>query len=408
MPPRHPSSFSFWPHTSFFILLVLFPYFASSKFVIEPCTSSDSCSSLLSYLLPSDLKLSEIASRFQIKVPEILGANSYDPSTPQTQIVPINSLLKIPISCPCVNGIRQSVSTTYTVQPIDSLDSIAAGFGRLVSADQIRNLNGIGSGQPLAIGTQLKIPLPCTCFDNSDNGVPSVYLSYVVRSGDSLSSIADTYGSTVADLISVNQLGTQDIQAGDILAVPIPACSSINMNLYSDRLLVHKGSYSMTAFNCIKCSCNSSDLNMQCSSFPLYTSCHRLQCKGSNLFIGDVSEKQSSRGCNITSCLYRGYLGHTILSSSRSYIRPKCLGNQSQNIDSMAPSPAANEPKLPFSVPSSSIPVSAPGSHMAPQIAAPPLVSSSETSNEPVSLTIVLTLAIILYSNFADIFFIDA
>ncbi|CAN6451605.1 unnamed protein product [Victoria cruziana] len=381
MPPHPSSSLWCWLHTSsiLLILLVLFPQFASSKFVIEPCTSSDSCTSLLSYLLPSDLKLSEIASRFQIKVSDILGANSYDPFTPQTQIVPINTLLKIPISCPCVNGIRQSVSATYAVQPIDNLDSIAAGFGRLVSADQIRSLNGIGNGQPLAIGTQLKIPLPCTCFNNSDNGVPTVYLSYVVRSGDILSSIADEYGSTVADLISVNQLGTQDIQPGDILAVPVPACSSTNMNLYTDHLLVPKGSYSMTAFNCIKCSCNSSDLDMQCSSFPLYTSCSNLQCKGSNLFIGDVYENQISRGCNITSCLYRGYLGHTILSSLRSYIHPKCPSNDSQNIKSMAPSPAENEPNRPFSIPSSSIPVSAPGSQSGPQIAPPPLVSSSET-----------------------------
>ncbi|XP_042482239.1 lysM domain-containing GPI-anchored protein 1-like isoform X2 [Macadamia integrifolia] len=258
------------------VLLIIFPSIISGKSVIEPCNSSDSCNALLSYLLPWDSKLSEISSRFQVNVTDILASNSLNPtiSFPENQIFPANSLLKVPISCPCVDGIRRSVSTNYTVGAIDTVDSISAGYGGLVSADQIKIVNGIDDKHQLMSGMSIVIPLPCMCFNNSINGITTVFMSYVVQRGESLSSIGATYSATVTELEAVNGLLEPVVHPGDVLAVPNPACSSANLDWYNESLIVPNGSYALTANNCIMCRCGVNDKDLANSS--------QIQCSGNH------------------------------------------------------------------------------------------------------------------------------
>lgn len=108
------------------------------------------------------------------------------------------------------------------VRAADTINSISEGYGRLVSPQQIRTINGINSNDGVMTGQSLVIPLPCACFNSSNNGVTAVYMSYVVQKGESLSSIGARYGTTVMDLEKVNGLGQAVVDPGDILAVPIP------------------------------------------------------------------------------------------------------------------------------------------------------------------------------------------
>lgn len=71
------------------------------------------------------------------------------------------------------------------------------------------------------VGTSLVIPLPCACFNGTDESLPAVYLSYVVRGVDTMGGIARRFSTTVADLTNVNAMGAPDINPGDILAVPL-------------------------------------------------------------------------------------------------------------------------------------------------------------------------------------------
>ncbi|KAK1564741.1 hypothetical protein Q3G72_010390 [Acer saccharum] len=327
-----------------------------SRSMIEPCKTSDSCPSLLSYLVPYDSKLSEIAYRFQVNVLDILGANSINVPTNtqldslENQIVRAKSLIKVPISCPCVDGIRRSLSTAYVVKPADTLDSISEGFGGLVSDEQIRSVNGIISKKnPLVSGESLVIPLPCICFNNSNNGVVSVYMAYVVQRGESLGDICREFGTTVSDLEAVNGLEQPLIDPGDILQLPIPACSSANLNWYNESLVVPNGSYALTASNCIKCICGPTHLNLLCLPSRMEASCSHLQCKGSDLFVGDSYVSQTPIGCNITTCLYRGHKGGKIFRSlsNSSYVKCPEAGSQSNYADSPMASPSVN-PMVPF------------------------------------------------------------
>ncbi|XP_016707743.1 lysM domain-containing GPI-anchored protein 1 [Gossypium hirsutum] len=330
MPNRNPTSFSSYVALCFMIFSNV--ALVTSKSTIEPCSNSDSCNALLGYNLYTDLKVAEVASLFQVDPISILTANAIDISYPDVEnhILPSNLFLKIPILCSCVDGIRKSVSTKYKTRPQDTLSSIADSiYAGLVSADQIKEANSISDPSVLDVGENLVVPLPCTCFNGTDNGLPAIYLSYVVKAVDTLAGIAASYSTTITDLMNVNAMGSTSIKAGDILAVPLSACASNFPRYASDYgMIVPNGSYAITASHCVQCSCGPGSRNLYCMPSSLAVSCSSMQCKSSNLKLGNVTVQQSSAGCNVTSCAYGGYANGTIITWLSSSLQPRCPGPQ--------------------------------------------------------------------------------
>ena len=98
----------------------------------------------------------------------------------------------------------------YTVKPGDTLYGISNQFG--VSVTELALLNGI-SGSNLPVGTVLKIP--------SGSGVnPNNMFMYTVQKGDSLYSIARKYNTTVQDIINLNYLKSNNLSIGQVLRIP--------------------------------------------------------------------------------------------------------------------------------------------------------------------------------------------
>ncbi|KAM0933997.1 putative LysM domain-containing protein [Dioscorea sansibarensis] len=316
-----------------FALLLLVsspPLLAVSKSTIEPCSGSDTCNALLGYTLYTDLKVSEVAALFQADPIAILTANSIDISIPDVEnhILPSGLFLKIPTLCSCSDGIRKSISTRYKTRPADTLASIANSiYGGLVSADQIKDANSISDPAVIDVGQNLVIPLPCTCFNSTDNLLPAVYLSYVVQDDDTVPAIAARYFTTVADIMNVNAMGSPSVRAGDILAIPLPACASSFPRYASDHgLIVANGSYAISASHCVQCSCGPGNLNLYCTPASLAVSCSSMQCRNSNLMLGNVTFQQTSAGCNVTSCTYGGFVNGTILTALSTSLQPRCPG----------------------------------------------------------------------------------
>jgi LysM repeat protein len=201
---------------------------ATAKTTIEPCSSADTCPALLGYTLYADMKVSEVAALFGADPAAVLAANSLDFASPgaANRIVPAGLPLRVPTSCACADGVRKSVSVRYTARPADTLASIAdVVFAGLASTDQIRTANGLAAEDPdapLDPGQRLVVPLPCVCFNSTDNNLPAIYLTYVVRVGDTVQSIAVSHATTVTDISNVNALGSPIVAPGDILAIPIP------------------------------------------------------------------------------------------------------------------------------------------------------------------------------------------
>ncbi|KAG8077076.1 hypothetical protein GUJ93_ZPchr0006g44861 [Zizania palustris] len=294
----------------------------AGKTTIDPCAGADTCTALLGYELYADMKVSEVAALFGADPKALLAANALDFKSPGSvnRILPAGLPLRVPTSCACSDGVRKSVSVRYSARPADTLSSVAdVVFAGLASADQIRSANGLAAEDPdtpLNSGVTLVIPLPCVCFNSTDNNLPAVYLSYVVRVGDTLNSIATSHATTVTDISNVNAMGSPIVAPGDILAIPLPACASMFPNSASDYgLLVANGTYALTAGNCVECSCGPGDLKLYCTPTTLTASCSSMQCPNSSLMLGNVTAQSTSGGCSVSSCSYVGFVNGTIATS---------------------------------------------------------------------------------------------
>ncbi|XP_059065145.1 lysM domain-containing GPI-anchored protein 1 [Cryptomeria japonica] len=220
---------------SCFFVLIMLCFFNGQlevycKSTIEPCDGSDTCNAMVGYNLHTDLKISEVASRFKVDPVAPLGVNGIDVSYPdvENQILPTKYFLRVPVTCNCVNGLRQCSSVTYKVRASDTLYNIANSvFGGLVTAEQVRVVNCISDPNLIDMGQSLTIPLPCSCFNGTDNGLPTIYLSYVVQPEDTLAGLGVKYGTTIIDLMTVNALGAAAIKAGDIIVVPLGALPAL-------------------------------------------------------------------------------------------------------------------------------------------------------------------------------------
>lgn len=112
-----------------------------------------------------------------------------------------------------LSAIPAAAQQTYTVQPGDTLTRIARLFNTTV--DALRQANGI-AGDYIAPGEVLVIPA------QGGPSTPVNTVSYTVRSGDSLSTIAALFGTTVQAIQAQNSLGGTAIVPGQVLQVPAP------------------------------------------------------------------------------------------------------------------------------------------------------------------------------------------
>lgn len=122
------------------------------------------------------------------------------------------------VSTPCVvsgkvlgdvfggNNANQKDVTNYTVQPGDTLQSIAGSYN--ISVSTLLWANDLASSSTIRVGQSLTI-------------LPVDGVLHAVRSGDTISAIAQKYKASPQDIISYNDLANQDdIYIGDILIVP--------------------------------------------------------------------------------------------------------------------------------------------------------------------------------------------
>jgi len=101
-------------------------------------------------------------------------------------------------------------SGTYVVQSGDTLSSIAVQFG--LTTDQLASANGLSDPNSIVIGQKLSVP---------GKSASQPQRTYTVQAGDSLSSIADSFGVDLDHLIAVNQVSDPAlIQPGTVLSIP--------------------------------------------------------------------------------------------------------------------------------------------------------------------------------------------
>lgn len=119
------------------------------------------------------------------------------------------SALSVLVVAATVSGHDQSAAaTTYPIRPGDTLSQLARRLG--VSVQELAKANGIGDPNLIIAGRMLVVP--------SDGGSATEYL---VRRGDTLSSISAKVGVPVRDLARANGLDNPNrLPAGRLLSIP--------------------------------------------------------------------------------------------------------------------------------------------------------------------------------------------
>lgn len=120
-------------------------------------------------------------------------------------------LLLIPVAAHA-----QDNSVIHTVQPGENLYRIGLRYG--VSVGVIAQANNIGNTDRILAGQQLVIPDMSAAVDNPLVAVEPIY--HVVQPGENLASIANRYGITVDQLVTINNIANPNrINRGQTLTI---------------------------------------------------------------------------------------------------------------------------------------------------------------------------------------------
>ncbi len=173
--------------------------------------------------------LTRIARLYGVSVQSIITRNNLaNPNRilpGQVLVIPSTTSILLPTPQP-PTGV-----TTYVVQRGDTLNIIAARFG-LSSWRQIGAFNNLATPNTIFAGQVLQIPPasyvpPASYQPNLSAGQgggalpPQQTITYIVRTGDTLDSIARTYNTTQAAILQANNLVTTVVIPGQVLLVPL-------------------------------------------------------------------------------------------------------------------------------------------------------------------------------------------
>lgn len=148
------------------------------------------------YIVQKGDTLYSIANKLGTTVQELSSLNNLTESS-----LSIGQVLRIP-----TEEIYEGEEELYTVKSGDTLYSIARDNNTTV--DEIKALNNLTSNN-LSIGQLLKLPSALTPEE-----------TYTVKSGDSLYAIANKFGTTVDALKNVNNLTSNTLSIGQVLKIP--------------------------------------------------------------------------------------------------------------------------------------------------------------------------------------------
>jgi LysM repeat protein len=154
-------------------------------------------------------------------------------STPGTTTAPIATTsvppaATTPVPPAATTAVPTGSPSDYTLVKGDTYSSIGKKFS--VSIKALEAANPTMPPTKLMPGKKIQIPAPTTVAAASMSPVPGMAAEasdvYVVKSGDSLTTIAHGHSTSVKALMAANNLTTTRIRVGDKLHLPAPKAST--------------------------------------------------------------------------------------------------------------------------------------------------------------------------------------
>ncbi|MDM7938584.1 MAG: LysM peptidoglycan-binding domain-containing protein [Cyanobium sp. CZS 48M] len=179
------------------------------------------------HVVKSGETLSEIAERYGVSVQKLMQLNSIK----DADLVKAGTKLKLPDGAKTAPraGSGSSGAGSHTVSAGETLWEIAERYG--LSVQKLMELNGLKDADLVQVGQRLKVPKAKSASAPAKPATPAKPAApaaagaktgrvHVVKSGETLSEIAERYDVPVARLVSLNKLESPDnLQVGTKLSL---------------------------------------------------------------------------------------------------------------------------------------------------------------------------------------------
>lgn len=158
-------------------------------FVESRC--SQGCDALASYYIWPGTNLTFISSVFSTTISNIM---SHNPQISDQNAIQAYSRLTLPFSCGCINNEFMAHRFVYEVRPGNYYERIAeVYYSNLTTVGMLERFNTY-SPENISVGAELSVPVNCSCGSSSVSKDYGLFVSYPLRSGESLSSLANGFG----------------------------------------------------------------------------------------------------------------------------------------------------------------------------------------------------------------------
>ena len=152
--------------------------------------------------------LSDIADRQGVSLNQLMQANGI--TNPNMVVAGQKLVLPGSRRATAAAAPRALPTAPYTVKSGETISEIADRFG--TSTERLIQLNGISNPNLVVAGTRLAIPgRPSSSAAPRSTAAPRNAKEHVVRSGESLSTIAGSYGLPVERLVAINKIDDPDL-----------------------------------------------------------------------------------------------------------------------------------------------------------------------------------------------------
>ena len=182
-----------------------------------PTASGNNPNNMFMYTVKKGDSLYKIASKYNTSVSEIMKLNYLTNTN-----LSIGQVIRIPEFYFDMDNMTLPNYVNYTVKRGDSLYKIANQYN--IDVNTIKKDNALTSDL-LSIGQIIRIRLKDgqtieveECI-GEDFDIPSNYIEYKVKRGDSLYKIAKKYNTSVSEIMKLNNLKSANLSIGQILKI---------------------------------------------------------------------------------------------------------------------------------------------------------------------------------------------
>ncbi|KAL7218900.1 hypothetical protein ACSBR2_012046 [Camellia fascicularis] len=156
---------------------------------------------LASYYVWPESNLTFISAVMSDTISDIL---SYNPQIPNQDSVKSDIRINIPFPCDCINGDFFAHVFKYTMRGDDIYEKVAGKYyANLTTTEWVQKFNSYDPNR-IPDAAQINVTVNCSCGDSSVSKVYGLFMTYPLRPGQSLDSIATETNLTTAVLKSYN------------------------------------------------------------------------------------------------------------------------------------------------------------------------------------------------------------